>query len=336
MIQSLKKLIHLSALLGFLFLPFISSAEALPTTSSESIQTVVIPNNPKPESVVSIQLSSSYIDLGSADITWTVNNKFLQSGKDLKVAKVKIGKAGSVTIVSISINTKDYGLVTKELRFSPGGVRLVYEAETYTPPFYRGKALPTQQSVISLLAITNFKNPKGVTIQPKDLIFTWKKNGEVDGVNSGRGKDTYRYNNGALPTDAPLIEVVASAPEYSTEGGDSIVVESVQPEIIFYEESPLLGTILNKAFVNDLNFSSSEMTLSAFPYYFSAQKKEAGQLSYKFSINGNSVDTPRDSKTKITLRRPDGKGVSSINLKIQNTDRIFQVANNNLSISYGN
>jgi hypothetical protein len=270
-------------------------SKASPTASSESIQTIVIPNDPKPESTISIQLSSSLIDLGSADITWKVDNKFLQSGKDLRVAKIKLGKAGSVTVISISISTKDYGVVTKELRFSPGGVRLIYEAETYTPPFYKGKALPTQQSVISLLAVTNFKTPRGVTIQPKDLIFTWKKNGEVDGANSGRGKDTYRYNNGALPTDAPLIEVVVSAPEYGAEGSDSIVVESVEPEIIFYEENPLLGTILNKALVDQLNFSKSEMTLLAYPYYFSAQKKEATQLSYKFSINGNSVETPREN-----------------------------------------
>lgn len=305
-------------------------------TYEESVSIVVIPSNPKPGGRITIQLQSSLADLDNSNIVWMVNGKTIKQGKGVREVQLTLGGVGETTDIAISIETANLGTLAKNLSFSPGGVEILYEAEVYTPPFYRGKALPTPQSVITLLAITNFKTGGGSAISSKDLVFTWKKNGTVDGANSGRGKNTYRYNNGLLAGDAPTIEVLVSAAESNVSGNASFRAASVNPEIIFYEQNPLLGVILERALLNTFFLNKTEATLVAYPFFFSTKAKENNSFSYRWAINGEEIAHPGGSIATLTVRRPGERGTSAISLEIENSQRIFQLGKAGLQIEYGN
>lgn len=333
----LKKRALSFALFLFVYFSFSLSISAQGLTDfNQAISAVVVPPNPAPGQTVSITLTSSLYNLNDSNIVWKKNGKTEKEGKDARNFSFSLGGAGSKTSIEAVVETKAVGSITKSFSFSPGEVLLLYEAKTYTPPFYKGKALPSPQATISLLAITNFKTSGGVIIPGSELTFTWKKNDSVDGANSGRGKNTYQYNNGALLSEAPLIEVIVSSPDYNVSGGADFRVTNADPEIIFYEENPLRGVISEVALINEFSLNKTEATIVAQPFFFSTSKKESSSFLYSWKINNSSVSTPSGRSSVLTIRRPGEKGSSLLSLSIENGQRIFQVASNNLNVSYGN
>ena len=325
----------LSALSFSLLFPLSLSAQTI-DSYKESVRVLVNPPNPGPGKTVSISIESSLLDLNQSIITWKVDGKIIESGKDKRFFETKLGEIGKETVIKISVSNSSSGLIEKEVRINPTSVSFLYEANTYTPPFYKGKALPSSESVVTVLALPNFKTTSGTQIQSKDLVFTWKKDGVVDGRNSGLGKDFYSYVLGRLPEDTPEIEVSIVHPESNLKGYAYLLLGSVNPEIVFYENSPLLGVVLNKALVGETNLLKGEFNVAAYPYFFSGRNKNSVNYEYKWHINSEEVADVPKNQNFLTLRRPEGgKGTSAISVSLQNLQKIFQSGSNNLLINYG-
>ena len=220
-----KKILVILALSFLSFLPTIALSQTI-DSYKDSLRTVITPPNPQANQTISIHLESSLIDISLSTITWSVDGKVILKGKDRRVLETKLKEIGKETNILISVNSPLYGSFDKEITINPTSISLIYEANTYTPPFYKGKALPSSESVVTLLALPRFIKNNGTPISSKDLIFTWKKEGVVDGANSGLGKDTYVFITGRLPEDTPLIEVSALYPEESQRGYSSILLPS--------------------------------------------------------------------------------------------------------------
>ena len=299
-----------------------------------SISAVVLPENPKPKSSISIRLDSSLVDLPSSTISWYVNNKKISEGKDLRTFNFSLPESGT-TKVEARINSSDYGLIVKNFSFAPNLVEIIFEANSYTPPFYKGRALVPPEGVVTLLAMPDFKTSSG-NISSKNLVFTWTNDGTVQGDKSGLGKNTYTFNNGRLSEDAPFIEVSVTSPQNNLTGYANFRIGSVEPEIVFYEDNPLLGVTLNKAIQNTFFLNKQEVTIIAYPYYFGGKNKDSVNLQYSWLINSLPVSPTGSAKTNLTVRKPDGTGSSSISLGIDNLRRIFQTAKTGIIVQYGN
>jgi len=73
-------------------------------------------------------------------------------------------------------------------------VDILWQGETYTPPFYKGRALWSSQSRITFLAI-----PHGAGIgNPANLTYRWTQNGTVLGNINGIGKNTLSFTDSVL------------------------------------------------------------------------------------------------------------------------------------------
>src|SRR5688572_16598777 len=73
-------------------------------------------------------------------------------------------------------------------------VDLLWQAETYTLPFYKGKALWSKESRVKLLAI-----PRGPGVgNPLNLTYKWTKNGTVLGNINGVGKNTIAFTDSII------------------------------------------------------------------------------------------------------------------------------------------
>lgn len=329
-----KILLSIAIIFSLLFsLP--SSAQTSLDTIGDSITSIVTPQNPAPESNVKIRLDSTLVSLSNSYITWYVNGKVVLKGQDERTLTTKIGKSGETTSINVSVDSKEYGLITKEFNFQPGGVDIFFEAETFVPPFYKGKALPSAQSTVKAIAIPNFKTKSGATILTNDLVFTWKKDGEVDGTNSGRGKNTYRFNVGPLPTNSPNIEVSVFSPDFGVTGYANLTVSHQKPEILLYEDNAILGIELQRAVGDTLNMTKPEITLVSYPYFFSAKTKDSKNLKFDWTINSTTITPKSSSNAKLTIRRPETSGNSFLSLNIEHLAQIFQSASANINVIYG-
>ncbi len=330
--RSLKKSLVFLAL----FMPFVfARAEASLTPYAEGVSTVVTPQNPGPNTLITIQLQSSLVNLEASTVIWSVNGKVIQSGKDSRSFSLRLGGIGSKSVVDIYIKSDNFGTISKTLTFAPTSVELLYQASSYTPPFYKGKALIPSEGVVTLYALPNFKTSSGSIPQTASLVFTWKKDGVVDGNNSGLGKNSYRYVNGRLPEDGPSIEVSVVDPKSNLQGYAAFAASTVNPEVVFYENNPILGVNLNQSIQKDYALTKQELSLIAYPYYFGTKNRNALGLSYTWNINDNPVANSASDKGTLTVRSPGGKGVANISLGVENKLRLLQTASSILSITYG-
>ncbi len=212
-------------------------------------------------------------------------------------------------------------------------VDLLWQTNTYTPPFYKGKALYTTQSTVTVVAVPHIFTKNGTLLEPKDLVFTWKQDYKVMGSLSGFGVDSYSFK-GAVLGKPTLIEVEISTPTEGSKAKQGLTLSARSPEAIVYENDPLYGILYNKAITSSFTLPSNEVKLTASPYFFSTDVIGKNNLQYQWDINNAS--TANNTNKSIILRHGgDIAGSSNISLVISNTVDFFQKIGFNFQVNFG-
>ena len=212
-------------------------------------------------------------------------------------------------------------------------VDLLWQTDTYTPPFYKGKALYTTQSTVTIVAVPHIFTKSGALLETKDLIFTWKQDYKVMGSLSGFGKDSYSFK-GAVLGKPTLIEVEISTPAEGSKATKGLTLSARSPEAVVYEDDPLYGILYNNAITSSFTLPASEVKLTASPYFFSTDVIGKNNLQYEWDINNAS--TANNTEKSIILRHEgDTVGSSGISLVISNTVDFFQKIRFIFQVNFG-
>jgi hypothetical protein len=331
----LNKLIGFLTIVGFgvAVLPLISSAQ-MGVNFSNALQSElgveIIPNYPRPNETVSVNLTLYTDDLNSASITWYKDGKNILSGKGETRYSFKTGNIGEETKIEIKINLLSGASFSKTFTLNPASVDVVWEAVSYVPPFYKGKALHPMQGSLKLVAMPEFvKN--GKRVPPQNLVYEWSNRTEVYQSQSGYGKSAIVLG-GSMLGRSENIEVLVTDPVNNLVAQGFIDITPVDPEIVFYENSPYYGHIFDEALTGTFNLNSGEVQVLAAPFYFT--KEAVGLLKYEWRLNGQSVPDLAGSMTAI-FRKPEGEsGTSNISLQVTNANRILQQADDSLIMNF--
>jgi hypothetical protein len=302
----------------------------------ETVSFSVVPNNPRANQIVTVSIESFSIDLNRASsITWLLNGEIIAQQAGLKSVKFRTGKLGSSSKVDVVIKSVERGTIRESITISPTEVNLLWEASSYTPLFYAGKALPSSDAEITVVAMPEFVTSNGSRLSSKDLIFTWQKDGKVLGSLSGRGKNTLNIIGPKL-SQTSRIEVVVSSSLGSLQGKGTTFISAVSPEIIFYENDTIFGTRYEKAIGNRAVLSKEEIKITAYPFFFSSGSRVVPSSNYKWKIDGSSVENAPNDKSSIVLRQVgEGEGSAQVALSIENTDKILQFAKKSFTMFFG-
>ena len=147
-------------------LPVISFAQS---SFSSELGVDISPNYPRPNETVSINLSLYTADLNSALITWYRDGESVLEGRGETRYSFQMGPVGKETKIEIQIELLGGTSFSKTFTLNPASVDLVWEADSYVPPFYKGKALHAMQGRLKIVAMPEFvKN--GARISPQNLI----------------------------------------------------------------------------------------------------------------------------------------------------------------------
>ena len=303
------------------------------TPDVSGLQMTIDPENPQPFQNVQINLISYAYDLDRSKITWSVDGVVKKTDMGLKGFNTPAGRNGQKTTIKATVETQNDGVKEIEAFFIPSLVDLVYESLAYTPPFYKGKALNPNQGVVVVTAIPELIKDNGQKELAQNVIYSWKKDGSVEQDASGLGKNTFVFT-GSVPIKDAAIEVTASSLDGNIYASKAITITNVSPKIIFYENSPVYGIMMNKAITKAVNMASDEFSTIAVPYFFSIGYAATPDLNYEWTMNGSSVGN-QDPKNSFTTRiEKAGSGTADIGLKISNLVRIFQFTNSNYSINF--
>jgi hypothetical protein len=303
------------------------------TQAGNFLEISMVPENPEPLQGVKLTLKSSAYDLNRSTITWSVDDKIKGTNIGLKELNILAGKNGQKTNIKISVKTPNDGEKNLEAFFIPSLVDLIYETHSYVPPFYKGKSLNPNQGVVSVTAIPELINNQGVRIPTQNILYSWKKDGEIQESSSGVGKNTFTFN-GTLPIRDAIISVNASSLDGNIYAAKQIKIASIYPKIIFYENHPLYGLMFNQAIKNTVKMTEVEFSVLAIPYFFSTGYANNPDIEYNWRMNENSLlnQEPRNAFTaKIESAL---SGTAGIGLKTNDVNRPFQYSSSGFVINF--
>ncbi|PIT96786.1 hypothetical protein COT82_01290 [Candidatus Campbellbacteria bacterium CG10_big_fil_rev_8_21_14_0_10_35_52] len=296
----------------------------------------ISPENPRPQELVRASIESFSIDLDRASqITWLINGIVIDRGVGVKEVTFNVGNLGSRSVVEVIVQSIERGAINKSVTIRPTEVDLLWQADSYTPPLYKGKALPSSDAEITAIAIPQFINSNGRKLKISELIFTWEKDGKILNRESGRGKDTIKIR-GPKTFRQTVIRAYVSSADSALQGRGYALISPVSPKIIFYENDPILGIKYEKAIINIFNLLNKEVMITAHPYFFSSQERTNSDFDYSWKVDGSKVSSSPDDESSIVLRQAGkGEGAAKIAFSIQNVNKILQSAQSSFSVIFG-
>jgi hypothetical protein len=297
-----------------------------------NIQVSITPEFPKAGDSVAIHLVSYSTPLDQATISYIVGGKVINKGLGLVDFNTTAGAIGSISTITARILTANGQTVNKIITIQPADIDLVWQAESYTPPFYQGKALYPHQGLITFVAIPNTSASKSVAKSLGSFIYTWKKDGDILGDFSGYGKNTFNWR-GTVISRPFNVEVDVSTSAGISIGSANVNINPQSPVVALYQDDPLLGVLANKNLKN-ITMIGKELSIAAVPYFFN-KGTEPVNLEYKWTMNGQSIANQLDPSI-LTVRNNTGlSGNSTIGLQVSNVLKILQFASDSMSVTFG-
>lgn len=296
---------------------------------TNNIEVNVIPKHPSANRQVQVKVNSYTDDLSRAAIFFYVNGELAAKGMGKTKFNFKTGELGSATKIKVVAKTSSGKRIEAQTTVRPTEVNLVWEAETYTPPFYKGKPLQTPGSNITVTAFPNFIRTNGKKIDPASLYYTWEQNSNT--LASGLGKRSLTFADSSKMS-ADQIQVTVESKDKTLEAIRFLTIPSSRPELLFYRKHPLRGVDYRQALLGNYKLELKEITLMTEPYFFSLKKRS--EMNYNWTVNGKSQQGGEFPYT-LTLRKVDkGGGSASVSLTARNMNKILQSARTNLNIEF--
>ena len=311
----------------------ISAGQTL-ASSPDDISVNIIPQNPAPNDNTTINLSSYAANLDTVLISWSVNGKSISSGIGKKSLEVIAPAAGDETDITATISLPD-GDIDKKIVIRPTVMVLLWQADdSYVPPFYRGKAMPTPQSEVKVVAMPEIRtSASSGIVDPTNMTYAWKQDYNNVQGSSGYGKNYFIYTNDYLD-NSNNIDVTASTVDQNYSSEASIDIGTYQPKIEFYKNDPSLGTLFEQALSDGHQIQGAEV-LQAAPYFISPKEIQNPLLAWSWSINDIPISVLGLRKNLIPLQARAGvSGTSKIDLQINNNYKIFETASREINVQF--
>ncbi len=207
---------------------------------------------------------------------------------------------------------------------SAQSVDLLWHGVGYTPPFYLGGSLWAQEGSAVLFAV-----PQGLG-NPTQLDYKWIQDGTVLGSLSGVGRNTLTVTD-PLFSKSKRIELQIIGSDEEILARQFLAITPVPPEVLIYEESPLLGFIFNREVSVGYQFSGQEVTFAAFPLFFSTSRADNGATYSWRSLAGED-----STENSVTYRIADDTlGSANISINITNPGTVRQLVEKNFLVQFG-
>jgi len=303
---------------------------SLPLGVEEQVSVTMLPSVPSPGDTVRIRIDSYSTDLNKAATLWLKDGVTVSEGTGIVSFSFVAPAAGESTTVVFRAIKEGGGTIERSFTVAPADVDILYEALTYTPPLYRGKALFTNSAAIKFVAMPNFV-VAGAAVPPESLVYTWRQNGRVVQSASGYGRQSFVVR-GALVVNGIDIEVDVGAVRSSAKARARLSVDYASPQMLLYRKDPLLGTLFERSWSDQTSeLAGTEFSLAAVPYFVDAAAASDPRLSYSWRVNGEASG----QAGPIATFRKEGGGVARVATTLKHAGNFAQYAASEASVDLG-
>lgn len=321
-----RALVHRSASLLFAALILLAfqtaSTEAqLDLIFGDDLSLELSPSHPAPGESIHAGARSSLIDLSGTTLTWSAGGKTIAAGIGVTDVDVVAGALGSETRLTVTALEAGLEYASAEAFIRPTELDLLWEADSYVPPFYRGRALPSAGTNLRMEAIPRFVHNRS-TVPISDIVFTWKRNGYVIGAVSGRGKARAVIESPPLfGTDT--ISVEAKTSDGLLQGDASTRISSTQPLLALYQNHPVFGIAYHQALLAENRIPEIEASFSAVPYFAQAASPDDRGLVYEWQVNDTRIENDPARPDTITINASGSSGRALVELALTHVTNFF-------------
>lgn len=299
-------LITLTIAVFTLSMSHVAQAQVL---SSLSASINVSPQNPSVGQVVRLNTTSAQIDLSKATIRWSVDGDLIDQGVGLQSVQT-IAPDESFS-VELSITTQDGQTVSRTRSvLGPKSILLWEAVDSYTPPFYKGKALTGKTGDVKFSVI----NTSGGSNS-----YSWEYNNQPQ-QNQNR---EYFIARGDLFASRRLATATVFDGANSQTLSSSVQMDNPE-RISLYRQTPALGTLYNKEIAV---LPAGTQSIVAVPYFFPQSAVEDGDIRFTWRLNGTEAGS--DQNAIVVNGVP---GSVDIRIVVENIRQTLQKAQRTVTI----
>lgn len=299
------------------------------TVNEGDINVVVNPEYPRAFETVSIRLDSNIIDLNRYLIQWTTDTFEQKSGIGMRDFSLQAGNNGIRKRITVTISGSGTRLV-KNITITPQDATLLWEAiDSYVPPFYYGKKQASQESIISLTGIPNFKINNGNELN--DAVYLWTRNGNKI-LNAGgysKGNLIIQHNKLRKSEEITMdISDVANANNARV----SVTIPITNPEINWYYRD--IYNYRKPVSINEgLRVGQEDVTIIAEPFFFSLARINDLDFTWKMNDEILYLDSAAP-KNELIVRNPEKSGQVSFSVNLKNPRTFLQSTNRSTTLYF--
>jgi hypothetical protein len=312
-----------SAIVGLIALFFAIPAYAQFTIpgADTALSLSLSPRYPAPGQTIQITIQSFLYDLDSSTITWTEDGKVIAGGEGVKQITVTAGALGSARAIHVDVVGSN-GTASSDVVIAPASIDLLWEADSYVPPFYKGRALPSAGGQVRIAAVPHLIRANGSSVSNSDIIYTWRKDNQILESASGRGKSSLTVDGPTL-FGSETILVDASAADGTLAAETVLRIGDTKPSLVLYKDHPLYGILFDQALGASTFIPDNEMTFAAIPYFAPVRSTADKNLIYVWGVNQNSVKTDTAHQDELTINAASSTGVALISLDLSHQNNFY-------------
>lgn len=279
----------------FLFLSPAASAQFLPNAVSLSAN----PSSPSPGETVTIEAATPTFDRNTAFFSWTINGKARPdlSGIGKNIISLGAGKLGASLNITVNVSRENGPGGQAFLAIPIADIALTWFSETYVPKWYRGKALPIENSIISVIAIPSFIVGES-RIPAKNLIYQWSLDDEINAL-SGVGQDVFRIKTSSFPKQTYHINLIIEDRNKRVRKEKDLFLTTYAPQTVVYPYSPL-GGIESRQGIGYI-FSKKQGLVDFIAETFNLPITSPKDLQYNWKVKNAAVIGSPENPQLLTL-----------------------------------
>lgn len=318
-------------LLFVLLLPISFSLGAITQSGTGSNVTATIkPNDPKPGDFVEITINGYGFNISDTYFEWSKNGKKVKTGVGASIYYFQLGQVGEATRISVIVISNKRKLAEKKFYFEPSEIEFSWEADSFVPPNYNGRARASAGGDIKIVAIPRIANQTGKIENINDLNYLWYKNDVPITELSGKGRNIIKIKTNS--NDSQLkIGLTASNQSGQNFAKETLLINLGQPEISFYENRPLSGPNFQKQIISSYDLYDQETSFLVVPFFW--PKSDFNNIKFLWRVNNSVAETSENSEI-LTVRQPEsGSGQNQVSVQLETKEKKAQ---GRFNIKFGN
>ena len=247
------------------------------------------PITPLPNLIITVIANLSGItNVNNSDYAWFLNGVKQKeaSGLNKNIFTFQVGNLGAVYKIGVGILMPNGDNLSDSISVTVSDFDLTWSASSQAPASYKGKLLPTQNSIIGVSALSSVYRPGTKTLINSDnLIFNWTVDDKFSASRSGLGKSdlVLAINDYAGASKSVRLEI--KTPDGAVSLIKSVSIPIVRPQTLIYFSDPKTNLPYGAALKN-LIIKSINSNFIAQNYFFNAPPKD---LKWQWFINSEEV-----------------------------------------------